>query len=251
MYIPPVYNLKLFVLIFLALAPGRALAGPFLECPELLGPLPAPEALTDFEATVLCNDTLAILYNHDTRTPALVVEKLERVQTEGRADRKYSRFRPDPRLGERQAALSDYRMSGYDRGHMAPAANFKVDQAAMDQSFWLSNIAPQVGRGFNRSIWRNLEEWIRAGIRPGATLFIFTGPVFYDFTPVIGDNRVVVPDAFFKLVYDPESGESFAFLIANSPHPSGDFMPFLIAPEVLESKAKIRFNLVTLEAFLP
>ena len=62
-----------------------------------------------------------------------------------------SQFKEDPTVPDLyKAKLSDYLRSGYDRGHMAPAADCKNSQSAMDETFYLSNIAPQVGEGFNR-----------------------------------------------------------------------------------------------------
>ena len=60
-----------------------------------------------------------------------------------------------------RALLKDYRGSGFDRGHQAPAADFKHSQAAMDETFLLSNISPQVGKGMNRDYWARIETWVR------------------------------------------------------------------------------------------
>lgn len=188
----------------------------------------------------LCNNTFAILYNVETKTPAWVVERLTLENLDGRASRQKSSFKKDPRL-KIQATLSDYRGSGYDRGHMAPAANLKAGQVGMDQSFLLSNIAPQVGVGFNRGVWRLLEEDIRDQVETPGEAYIITGPVFYDFEPTIGPNRVVVPDAFFKVFFDPETGATKAWLISNEIHKGMKPEAFQVPLEKIEWVTGFRF----------
>ena len=139
--------------------------------------------------------------------------------------------------------LADYRGSGYDRGHMAPAGDLKASQEAMDESFYLSNIAPQVGVGFNRGIWRKLEEQVRVWTAERGELYVITGPVYYDFTPVIGQSRVVVPDAFFKIIYDPETFEVWAFLIPNEKIELDRLVHFQTTLGTIEMQTGIEFPL--------
>jgi endonuclease G, mitochondrial len=71
-------------------------------------------------------------------------------------DRSKSRFQEDEAIPEKfRAKLSDYFNSGYDRGHMVPAADAKTTQEALSETFLLSNVAPQVGNGFNRDCMYN------------------------------------------------------------------------------------------------
>lgn len=115
-------------------------------------------------------------------------------------------FTADPTIpaGSR-AETSDYRGSGFDQGHMVPAADMRKNQQVMDDCFLLSNIAPQVGVGFNQRIWRTLETRIRGWVGNRGTLTIIIGPVFtvkrhkvsYK---VIGDNSVAVPTHFFRII---------------------------------------------------
>ena len=63
------------------------------------------------------------------------------------ANRKQSKFRPDPSVPPSlRAENGDFWTSGWSRGHMAPAGNNKHCQDAMDDTFLLSNIVPQVGK---------------------------------------------------------------------------------------------------------
>ncbi|PWN87899.1 hypothetical protein FA10DRAFT_215567, partial [Acaromyces ingoldii] len=105
----------------------------------------------------------------------------------GGVDRRYSVFKEDPRIPELfRARLADYFRSGYDRGHMVPAADAKTSQTAMDETFFLSNIAPQVGEGFNRDYWAHLEDFTRRLAKASAdgraprwkNVYVFTVPLY-------------------------------------------------------------------------
>ena len=124
---------------------------------------------------------------------------------------------------------------------MAPAGDLKSDQAAMDESFYLSNVAPQVGVGFNRGIWRKLEEKVRVWARARGELYVITGPVFYDYTPVIGEGRVAVPDAFYKIIYDPGTFEALAFLLPNQVLPKARLIEFQTTIDALEGQTGLDY----------
>lgn len=214
------------------------------KCPEVFNQISPPLVITETPHSELCSRRFALSYNHFTKTPAWVVERLQAQTLKGPADRRFSRFKSDPRLARgNQAVLADYRGSGYDRGHMAPAGDLKASQEAMDESFYLSNIAPQVGVGFNRGIWRKLEEQVRVWTAERGELYVITGPVYYDFTPVIGQSRVVVPDAFFKIIYDPETFEVWAFLIPNEKIELDRLVHFQTTLGTIEMQTGIEFPL--------
>ncbi len=109
-------------------------------------------------------------------------------------------FRPDTDLpvGGR-SELKDYRGSGYDRGHLAPARDMARSEKTMSESFLLSNMAPQVGVGFNRGIWRVLEGKVREWTEEKKNLYIITGPICYDADKTVGSNKVAVPTYFYKI----------------------------------------------------
>ncbi|CAL1704002.1 unnamed protein product [Somion occarium] len=95
------------------------------------------------------------------------------------ADRVKSLFAEDKSIPALfRAKLQDYLKSGYDRGHMVPAADAKMSQAAMNETFLLSNIAPQVGVGFNRHYWAYLEDWCRRLTANFADVYVFTIPLY-------------------------------------------------------------------------
>jgi endonuclease G len=140
--------------------------------------------------TVICLPNFMASHNNNRRGPDWVMEDIQKSDidaTEG--NRKKSTFEAGPKsdtdgdkkgLGPNERAeLHDYRYSGFDRGHQAPAADFKHSQIATNDSFYLSNMWPQIGPGFNQYIWGQLEEHVRELIRRGRNrLIVFTGPIF-------------------------------------------------------------------------
>lgn len=77
-----------------------------------------------------------------------------------------------------RADNSDYKHSGYDRGHLAAAGNHKADQKHLEQTFYLSNMAPQVGVGFNRHSWNRLEKYVRKIAKSSTGVYCCTGPLY-------------------------------------------------------------------------
>ena len=165
----------------------------------------------------LCSDGFAVLYSGKTKTPIVSVEKLNRhILAAARGEERTDQFFADPRLtpGER-AELGDYRASGLDRGHSAPAAD-RHDKNSMAQSFSLSNMMPQDPEN-NRKIWSKIESDVRKfASRSAGDVFVYTGPVFSGSIETIGQNKVWVPSHLFKLVYDQSSQRAWAYLLPNS-----------------------------------
>ncbi|GLC42973.1 hypothetical protein PLESTB_000280700 [Pleodorina starrii] len=118
-------------------------------------------------------------YDYRTRNPKWVLEHITRDSSSGDAKRDGSEFFPDPGVEPRfSAKLSDFRGSGYDRGHMAPAADFKSSQKAMDETFSLVNISPQVGAGFNRDYWARFERFVKELTYASSDVYVMTGPLW-------------------------------------------------------------------------
>ncbi len=164
---------------------------------------------------LICRLGYALSHDAILKVPNWVIYHLTRRRVSGKLPR-IDRFRADPDLDKRnRATLNDYRKSGYDRGHMAPAGSMKWDARAMNESFLLSNIVPQVGAGFNRGIWRVLEARVRKWTIERGELYIITGPIFEGPPKTIGKNNVAVPSHFFKIIFDPIQVEAIAFIMPN------------------------------------
>ncbi|WP_337041534.1 DNA/RNA non-specific endonuclease [Emticicia sp. 17c] len=159
-------------------------------------------------------------YEEKYEVPAWVVHKLRGEYTKGRANRGDNQFIPDKKVENNSALSTDYSNSGYDRGHMVPAADFKCCQELMNETFYMSNICPQVP-DFNRGIWENIESRVRGWALRDKELYIVTGPVLTKGMKTIGRyNEVAVPTFFYKIVlYYPagsaKNARAIAFLLPN------------------------------------
>lgn len=124
-------------------------------------------------------------------------------------------FRPDPDVRTESATPRDYNGSGYDRGHLCPAADMAFDTLAMSETFFMSNMSPQV-RGFNGGIWRELEECTRDWARKYKLLYVVTGPVLSrPGKGQIGFSKVTVPVGYYKILLAPEQRQGIAFVLPN------------------------------------
>lgn len=183
------------------------------------GKLEIPVSIRKREEIVLRRTAFTLSYNNAYKTPNWVAWELTRAETQGSKSRK-SKFEPDPDLPEPRAEHSDYTRSGYDRGHMAPAADMKWSEKAMEESFYMSNICPQ-NKKLNRDDWGDLEETCRKWARKYGKVFIACGPIYSQKNPKrIGKHQVAVPDQFFKvvLIYDKNMPICLGFLFPNRAH---------------------------------
>jgi endonuclease G len=138
--------------------------------------------------------------------------------TVGGAERS-SKFSIDPSISPRTAVTSDYTKTGYDRGHLAPAGDMKFSAQAMSESFYMGNVSPQLP-GFNRGIWKKLEEQFRSWAPSSHPVFVVTGPVLTDpiGSPYIGQTcRISIPQRFYKIMLDTASPmRAIAFVLPNA-----------------------------------
>lgn len=139
-------------------------------------------------------------YNKTTRLPNWVAWHLTAERTEGSAKRSDVDFAEDTDVPEPRATDWDYYNSGYDRGHMCPAADNKWSKKAMEESFLFTNMCPQNGN-LNRGDWNEMEMACRKWAKKYDGVYIVCGPILYKGKhKTIGKNKVVVPEAFFKVV---------------------------------------------------
>lgn len=154
---------------------------------------------------------------------------------------------------------------GFDRGHLAPSADFRWHREALSQSYFYSNMSPQRA-GFNREIWAEVEAEIRNYVfRTERPLWVITGPVLKDELPKIerSVNGLTVPEEYFKIAFDPIEGKAIAFLVPNQKsfdNPKDyvktiadveaitgiDFFPAMPESEQIESTVEVEFWLPTI-----
>jgi endonuclease G len=157
----------------------------------------------------------SLAYSEEHEQAYWVFYELRAEELKGRFKRK-DNFRTDASVLSGSASLSDYRASGYDRGHLAPAADMAFSEESMSTSFLMSNMSPQAP-SFNRGVWKELEALFRDWALKDGSLYIVTGPVLKKGLAQIGANGVSVPELYYKIALDWDSSNqtAIAFLLPN------------------------------------
>jgi endonuclease G len=186
----------------------------------------------------------SFVYSEDHEQAKWIAYVLNNKELDGIVDRS-DNFREDPFVSSGSADYSDYAKSGYDRGHLAPAADMKWSEKAMSESFYYSNMSPQLP-AFNRGIWKKLEEKVRDWALENDSILIVTGPILPSKNEkklaTIGPNSVTVPAYYYKAILDfkKEKSKSIAFILPNQ----GSKMPlqsFMVSIDYLEKFSEIDF----------
>ncbi|CAB3360683.1 Hypothetical predicted protein [Cloeon dipterum] len=203
-------------------------------------------------------DDFVLSYDKRNRVPNWVFEHITKdsVKKNDKVDRAKCDFYEDKSVHEFfRSTNSDYKGSGFDRGHMAAAGNHRITQQHCDQTFVLSNMAPQVGKGFNRDSWNRLEMHVRKLTNFYKNVYVCTGPLYlpkleadgksYVKYQVIGKNNVAVPTHFFKVIVmesDSQKLDMEAYVMPNAV--ISDDTPlnvFQVPPETIERSAGLLF----------
>lgn len=199
-----------------------------------------------------------VSYNRKRRNPNWVAYELTAEEVDGKEPRNGD-FIPDPDLKGAQATDEDYKNCGWDRGHLAPAADMKWSKEAMEESFYLSNISPQ-NNNLNRGVWKSIEELTRNAAVKHKNVLVVTGPVFTKEKGLgkIGKNKVLIPNGFYKVLLINDCGykgigfycenkagkkklSSYAVSIDSIEHITGiDF--FHMLPDEIENTVESEYN---------
>lgn len=212
-------------------------------------------------ADLATRQALISSYDRRLRNPHWVVEHITPASLASRnGDRKHSAFLEDEAVPDKfRARLKDYFRSGYDRGHQVPAADCKWSQKAMDETFYLSNMCPQVGEGFNRDYWAHFEDFCRRLTDRYPSVRIVTGPLYlpkrdpadgkwYTKYEMIGNPpSVAVPTHFYKVIFaeDGRVGGNVAlgaFVLPNAVIPNDKpITDFEVPLEAVERASGLEF----------
>jgi endonuclease G len=166
----------------------------------------------------ICYEAFAVWTSGQTRTPLWSAEHLtaENIAA-ARALPRHDDFHPEADLPRQdRAELADYVHSGFDRGHLTPSGDMPSAEAQA-QSFSLANIVPQ-DSALNRGLWEEIESATRDLASRDGELYVVTGPIFAN-APEALHQRVLVPAALFKAIYDPRRNAAVAVIAVNS-HPA-------------------------------
>ncbi len=171
-----------------------------------------PAALKGVPERIIAHTGYTVSFNREHNNPNYVAWELTADEVKGTRPRA-DEFLPDPDVpAPHRVTTEDYKGSGYDRGHMVPAADMKWSSAAMRECFYMSNMCPQDG-GLNSGPWKKLEEACRRWASREGSVYIVCGPIYNKGRKhkTIGrKHKVTVPDAFFKVVLSLKPGKEKA-----------------------------------------
>lgn len=210
--------IKAIVISFSVLFSLTAWANDFRDCGQNFYKATAPDYLEQKllnNSVPLCFNGFATLYSGVSKTPLWSAEHLtrDRLSQAENIPREDS-FHPESRLpSSMRAQLSDYKGSGYDRGHLAPNGDMANVKQQYD-SFSLANIIPQSPEN-NRYFWRNIESVTRYLTKKHGEVYVVTGVVFKGRKISQLNNRVLIPTHVFKAVYVPSTGQAGVYYAPN------------------------------------
>ena len=149
-------------------------------------------------------------------------------------------FRQDPDVSTGSATTTDYKNSGYDRGHLMPAGDNKLTKEVMSESFFMSNMSPQNPQ-FNRNRWRFLEDQVREWAEENDGLYIVTAGVLTGNLETIGINQVAIPEYYYKVIMDCDISKGIAFLMPNENLNDQTFRDYVVTIDEVEAVTGINF----------
>jgi len=229
------------ILSILLLVSSSAWAGIAQQCPQFTaGTVTYTAQAGDQE---ICHKNYAVIHRCSVKAPVAVFEHLTVAAMTGTATRKDD-FRPDPLVTPAcSATLADYATVGktHDRGHMAPAKNNTINPEIMSESFFLSNMVPQVANN-NRGIWKQLETFERQwAMTPGTDYYIISGGI-YDAGHAKTGNGLGIPSRLYKIIYNKTNKQVKAYLMPNGPLPVADLPKYETTLAAVQQATGIQFK---------
>ncbi|MBM3163998.1 MAG: DNA/RNA non-specific endonuclease [Bacteroidetes bacterium] len=208
--------------------------------PDSLDPSDLEVPIIHEKTPVIRHKAYSFQYSESHEQAYWIGYELTKKETEKAFDRTDD-FIPDPLVVSGSATQADYAGSGYDRGHLAPAADMGWSRKSMEESFYFSNISPQAP-SFNRGIWKRLEEQVRSWAIVYDSIYVVTGPVLKAGLPTIGPNKVSVPEYYYKVILDNtgKDKKAIGFLMANVAG-KGTLESFAVSVDRVEKETDIDF----------
>lgn len=204
-------------------------------------PYELPRVINNQPEQVIQHLGYSVSYNPDWLVPNWVAYELTNAETSGEQERN-NHFKPDPLVNGDPVVTGDYANSGYDRGHMAPAADMKWSEQAMRESFYMTNMCPQL-HSLNAGDWKDLEELARDWAQLYGNIYIACGPIVEPDYPTIGKNHLIaVPSAFYK-VFLRQTRQGWTSIGFIMPNQAGNrpLMTYMLSVDEVEAQTGIDF----------
>lgn len=150
-------------------------------------------------------------------------------------------FKRDPLANGLDASPSDYTGSGYDKGHIADAADFTFDDKQETESFYMTNMTPQLP-GLNRGGWKWLETATRYYAIKYGKVVVYSGPIFGIEDSKL-NSKVDIPKYFWKIIYVPSTNEALSIIVPNTKIEGKDILKYVVSVSDIENYTKIKISL--------
>jgi endonuclease G len=148
-------------------------------------------------------------------------------------------FRIDPFVKNNPVSSTAYQGSGYDRGHLCPAADMALNRTAMSETFYMSNMSPMTP-SFNRGIWSTLESWVRNAAILNNGVYVVTGPILNGSCGVM-NGGIIIPCSFYKLVYKSGTNPKMLGFVLSNAGSSSPLKSFTVSVDEIERHTGIDF----------
>lgn len=196
---------------------------------------------------IIHHDAYVLSYDTEHYLAKWTIYQITKKQIQMKIAKRKNKFSPDPQLYNYTNLEEDYKNSGYDRGHLVPAADLSFSEKSMEESFYYSNITPQVP-SFNRGIWKRLEDQVRKWVMENDTLIIITGPVISDTLNHFGMHNISIPYQYYKIIADftePDT-KMIGFIIPNK-QSDMDLRDYAVSVDSIEKITHIDFFSVLMD----
>ena len=191
--------------------------------------------------TIIDRPGYALGYIEYHEQPAWVIYIMTKAEATTKRAKRTNKFRTDPQIPTGSATTGDYRRSGYDRGHLAPAADMAFSGQTMADSFFMSNMSPQKP-AFNRGIWKDLEALVRYFAITERKIVVVTGPILpKKKTVTIGTNKVTVPTHYYKVIFDLTPPQKMIGFILPNEGSDEPLAAFAVTVDAVEKATGLNF----------
>jgi len=209
---------------------------------ERTQPIQALEIPKGAEGQVIEYEGFTISYNEKYEQANWVAYHLTKQEVEDQKVERKDNFRADKQVQTGSATPTDYKKSGYDRGHLAPAADMRWSKEAMSESFYMTNMSPQT-KELNRGIWKKLEEKSRDWAVENGSIYIVTAGILKGKLKTIGKNEVAIPEYYYKVILDYQKPEikAIAFIMPNKDPEKAPLRDFVVSIDEVEKKTGLDF----------
>ncbi len=215
----------------LVLALVLTLPGAHAQKADIL--LPSPMA----REQIIHHNAFSLSYNTSYLMPSWVAYKVTKSQV-NRTDKIKAKYVPDPAITTRSASKKDYKDGGYLMAQFVNYLDVKQIPGAVEETFYLSNIAPMKLAYYNH-IWLKTEELIRLWTAENEGLYIVCGPILTDSPfPTMGNNNVSIPKRYYKVIYDPFNQKAIGFIFKNGMS-SGKLTSYTVTVDEIEKETGI------------